>query len=151
MKKLLIACVALLWWFLLFSNTSTSVNASGVLKPNNGFVDAVWWPTKAVKDVNVIGDSQGQQDALVNVIKWWVNWVLWILALIALVFLMYGGFLMVISWWNEEQYKKWFTILRHWAIGLALIGVAWFVVSLVFWLINLAWDATVNQSAWTGS
>jgi phosphatidylglycerophosphate synthase len=73
---------------------------------------------------------------LINVIKGGVNWVLGILALIALIILLYGWFLMVTSAGNEEQYKKWRTILQHAAIGLMLIGVAWFIISIVFWLVN---------------
>jgi preprotein translocase subunit Sss1 len=31
-------------------------------------------------------------------------------------------------------------VLKNAAIGLAVIGVAWFIVSIVFWLINTAGD-----------
>ena len=89
-----------------------------------------------VKWVQVIGNDKGKDDALVNVIKWWVNWVLWILALIALIILMYGWFLMVTAAWDDEKYKKWWTILKHAAIWLILIGVAWFIISIIFWLVN---------------
>jgi len=150
MKKLFIACIGLLGCAVLFAPASAPADAS-VLKPNNGFVDEVNGPKQSTKEVNVIGSGRGQEDAVVNVIKWWINWVLWVLALIALIYLMYGGFMMVTSGGNEDQYKKWFTILRHGAIGLMLIGIAWFIVSIVFWLINLAGDATVNQGAWTDS
>ena len=81
-----------------------------------------------------------QDDALINVIKWWINWVLGILGLIALIILLYGGLLMVISAGEEEKYKKWRTILKHAAIGLAIIGVARFIVSIIFWLVNQATD-----------
>ena len=85
------------------------------------------------------------QDGFINVVKGFVNWSLWILALIALIILLYGGFLMVTSAGDEEKYKKWFTILRHAAIGLILIWVAWFILSLIFWVINLT-TSSANPS-----
>lgn len=44
---------------------------------------------------------------------------------------------MVTSAGDEDKYSKGFTILRHAAIGLILIGVAWFVISIVFRLVNI--------------
>jgi hypothetical protein len=66
-----------------------------------------------------------------------------VLGLIALIILLWGGFLMVTSAGNEERYNKGRTILQHAAIGLAIIGVAWFIVSIVFWLVNQAADGAV--------
>ena len=43
---------------------------------------------------------------------------------------------MVTSGGDDKKYEAGFTILKHAAIGLILIGVAWFVISLVFWLVN---------------
>jgi len=71
------------------------------------------------------------------VVKSAVNRVLGILALIALLFLMRGGFQMVTSGGDDEKYKAGFTILKHGATGLILIGVAWFVISIIFWLVQL--------------
>lgn len=88
-------------------------------------------------DVAVVWSGTGQQDSFVNVVKGAVNWILGILALIALLILLWGGFQMVTSAGNDEQYKKGFTILKHAATGLLLIGVAWFVVSIIFWLVNV--------------
>ena len=110
--------------------------AGPTLDPTNPFLDTK--DAGSAEDVAVIGakDGEAKEDALVNVIKWGINWVLGILALIALIVLMYGGFLMVTSAGEEERYKKWRTILKHAAIGLMLIGVARFIVSIIFWLVN---------------
>ena len=88
------------------------------------------------KQVNTLGTDTQQKDAFIDVVKWGVNRVLGILALIALIFLIYGGFQMVTSGGDDKKYEAGFTILKHAAIGLILIGVAWFVISLVFWLVN---------------
>ena len=43
---------------------------------------------------------------------------------------------MVTSAGEEDKYNSGFTILKYAAIGLILIGVAWFIVSGIFWLVN---------------
>lgn len=98
--------------------------------------------------VSVIGAGTGKNDSLITVVKNGINWVLGILALIALIILLWGGFQMVTAAGDEEKYKKGFTILKQAAIGLILIGIAWFVISIIFWLINLI--ATPAQDAGTG-
>jgi len=124
-----------------------TVDAWSPLKPNNPFIDdSDSW---SAEQVNVIWSSSGQKDAVVNVVRWYINRVLWVMGLIALLFLIYWWFLMVTSAWEEDKYTKWFTILKHAAVWLILIGTAWFVISIVFWLINL----TQKQSwaAWSQS
>lgn len=89
------------------------------------------------KNLQLVGAGEGQQDSLVNVVKGAINWILGILALVALLILLYGGFQMVTASGDEEKYKSGFTILKQAAMGLLLIGVAWFIVSIIFWLVNL--------------
>ena len=89
------------------------------------------------KDLAIVGSGTGQQDSFVNVVKGAINWILGILALIALLILLWGGFQMVTSAGDEEKYKSGFTILKHAATGLILIGIAWFIVSIIFWLVNI--------------
>jgi len=112
--------------------------------------DGDLWYDGEAEEVNLIWTDSQQQDAFVNVVKWWVNWVLGVLALIALLYLMWGWFQMVTSGGDDEAYGKWFTILKHGATGLILIGVAWFIISIVFWLVaQIANDTT--WPAWTES
>jgi preprotein translocase subunit Sss1 len=54
---------------------------------------------------------------------------------------------MVTFAWDEDKYTSGFTILKHAATGLILIGIAWFIVSIIFWLVNiLAKEATPDGS-----
>ena len=87
--------------------------------------------------VNVPGQTWLQQDSLIGSIQTFINRVLGILWLIALIILMWGGFQMVTAAGNEEKYNTWFTILKQAAIGLAFIGLAWLVVSIIFFLLGL--------------
>ena len=88
--------------------------------------------------LDVVGQGAGQGDAFVTVVRNFVNWMLGILALIALLVLLYGGFQMVTAAGNEDQYGQWFKILKQAAAGLAMIGIAWFVISIIFFVISLA-------------
>jgi hypothetical protein len=105
------------------------------------------WDVGAADNVSVLGTDAQKEDGLVNVVRWLVNRVLWIMWIIALIILMYGWFLMVTAAWDGEKYWKWFTILKHAAVWLILIGTAWFVASIIFRLINQTWDAA--GPAWT--
>lgn len=73
---------------------------------------------------------------LLTVVKNFINWMLGLLSLIALVVCLYGGFNMVTAAGDEAKYKKWFKILQQAAVGLAIIGLSWIIVSFVFYLIT---------------
>lgn len=129
MKKLLLALVAPLAAF-----TLVGMSFAQITNTQNPYTN----PTDPGDSTNVAspGTGKGQQDSFVNVVKGAINRVLGILALIALIILLYGWFMMVSSAGDEEQYKKGFTILKHAATGLLLIGIAWFIVSIIFRLVN---------------
>jgi len=71
-----------------------------------------------------------------GVIKTFINWVLGLLSLIALVVCLYGGFSMVTAAGDEAKYKKGFKILQQAAVGLAIIGLSWIIVSAIFRVIG---------------
>ena len=144
MKKLLGVCLAGV--FALFTVAPVWAQFT---TPNNPSLNPTAWGNS--QNVSVVGAGVGQQDAFVNVVKWAINWLLWILALIALVILLYGGFLMVTAAGNDDQYNKWFTILKHAAFGLVMIGIAWFIVSIIFWVINLVTTSSDGQPAGTAT
>ncbi len=105
----------------------------------NGFGQANYTNTVSVPGANTI--TQGNQigtDTLVSqIIQNAINRVLGILALIVLVLLLWGGFQMITAAGDEEKYGAGFTILKQAALGLVFIGLAWFVVSMIFFLIDL--------------
>ena len=86
--------------------------------------------------IAIAGTDGNPERSIEDVIKWFVNRTLGILWLVALLMLLYGWFKMVTAmWW--EWFSEWFSILKNAALGLVVIGVAWFVVSLVFFVLNL--------------
>jgi hypothetical protein len=57
------------------------------------------------------------------------------LATIALVICLWAGFQMVTAAGDDGKYKKGITILKQAGIGLVIIGLAWLIVSVIFWLV----------------
>ena len=103
--------------------------------------------------------SEGNEQSLtgsafLDTIKNAINWILGILATIALIVCLYGGFLMVTAAGDEKKYQKWLTVLKYAAVGLAIIGLSWLIVSIIFWFVgtlsgknqtNSSGDQTVNN------
>ncbi len=142
--RLLIICSTLFVWLQSFM-LPLSVEASLIDNATSPFSDS--WDVWAADNVSLIGTDSQKEDSLVNVVRWLVNWMLWIMWLVALLALVYWWFLMVTAAWDSEKYWKWFTILQHAAVWLILIGTAWFIASIIFRLINQAWDHA--WPAWT--
>jgi hypothetical protein len=84
----------------------------------------------------ITGKAQAGGQLLTS-LKKTINWLLGILATVAVVICLYGGFLMVTSAGDEKKYGKGLTVLKYAAIGLAIIGLSWIIVSAVFWFVNL--------------
>ena len=100
---------------------------------------------------NISSTSSDDQQSLtwsafLDTIKNAVNWILGILATIALVVCLYGGFLMVTAAGDEKKYQKWLSVLKYAAIGLAIIGLSWMIVSVIFWFVRNLWETTASDT-----
>jgi hypothetical protein len=73
---------------------------------------------------------------LITVIKNAINWILGFLATIALILCLWAGFQMVTATGDEKKYENGLKILKQAAIGLAIIGLSWIIVSAIFWIIR---------------
>jgi hypothetical protein len=105
----------------------------------------------ALKQINTTGIKDGdKEDWLLDVIRWVTNRVLWILGFIALVLALYGWFIMVTSAWDDDKYSNWRWILKSALIWLAIIWLAWFVVSIILWLIQNSGTEAAWTEWWTG-
>lgn len=69
-------------------------------------------------------------------VKALVNYALAIVGLVALLYVVYHGFLTLTAAGKDDQFSKWLEGMKYGAFALAGIGVARFVLSLVFWLIQ---------------
>ena len=99
----------------------------GGFAPNPGNNAGITW----------LGADVDQWENLVQVVRNAVNRVLGILGLIVLIILLYGGFQMVTAAGDEEKYNSGFKILKQAGIWLIFIWLAWFVVSIIFFLIGV--------------
>lgn len=97
-----------------------------------GSVDNIIWSNQWWQ----ISSFANAKNRVINIINVIMNYTLGLLALVALVYLMYHGFMMVTAAGDEERYNKWFAGIRYAAIALAGIGLSWFVVSLIFYIID---------------
>jgi hypothetical protein len=101
-----------------------------------------WWGDPSAERNYFSRDQDLTWSSLLDTIKNAVNWVLWILATVALVVCLYWGFCMVTAAGDEKKYSKWLSVLKYAAIGLAIIGLSWMIVSVIFWFVNNFWETT---------
>lgn len=130
-----------------FALGTIGVASSQFVRGTNSLLDPL--DSGETETLELVGAGTGQWDSFANVVRGFINWTLGILALIALIILLWGGFQMVTAAGDEEKYKKWFTILKQAAMWLAMIGVAWFIISLIFFVINITANGGVNTPGGT--
>jgi hypothetical protein len=66
-----------------------------------------------------------------------INWLLWILAFVALVYMLYCGFLVLLSWADDKNASKGKKGISTAAIALAWIWLSWLIISAMIWFINV--------------
>jgi predicted permease len=112
--------VSLLW----FSDTFAQWNSAGA-----GF----WVNAQNSAGLNwIAGAGSDQWDWLIGLVKSGINYALWFVSLIAFAMLIWWGYKMVASWWDEWAYKEGIKILKNAAIGIAFIAISWFLVTFIF-------------------
>lgn len=91
---------------------------------------------------NIIGSNQpigtfgNAKNRVINILNTIINYTLGLLAMVALVYLMYHGVLILTAAGDEERFNNGLQWIKYSAIALAGIGLSWFIVSLIFYLID---------------
>jgi len=131
---------------------------SMMLLPTFATVEQPTWEgfgsVKVITDdewIKLAGTEKDQDSNLIDVVKGFVNWTLGILWLIALVVLLRGGFQILIAAGDSDKVSNGWKIVKNALIGLAIIWVAWFIVSIIFFVINLLTVESVGTDAGTTS
>jgi len=139
-KILLTSCLVIAW----ISSIPTITLAKPTEKCN------AFWQKCHVEDINTIKtDDETVSDDLLDTIKKTINRILAILATVTLCVVMYWWFKMLTSGWDSKWYDAGWKILKNALIWLAIILLAWMIVSVVFWFVGTMSDDGQTQSAWT--
>lgn len=80
--------------------------------------------------------SWDNQWDLLEFISTILNYFLWLCAFIALIYLLYHGFMMVTASWSQDKFEKWMSGIKYWTIALIGIWVSWYIISLIFHLVE---------------
>lgn len=83
-----------------------------------------------------IESTQEARTKTADYVRALVNYALAAIWIVALLYLLYHGFLTATAGGNEEQEKKWREGIRYGAMALLGIAVAWFILSLVYRLLQ---------------
>lgn len=142
MKKLLLR-LAIFWAGLIWIIT---INTSTVSAQDNDCNKFGW--TCYVSKVWVIKTDEWPAPTLLTTIKRTINVILALLATIATLICIYAWFKMLTSGWDSKWYDDGLKILKNAAIGLAIIGLSWIIVSAVLRFVDTAteWKSIVESS-----
>lgn len=106
-----------------------------------------FWAKCHVSDIQTIHtEDEDVSSWLLDTIKNAINWCLWLLATVVLCFCIYWWFKMLTSGGDSKWYDAGWKILKNALIWLAIILLAWMIVSVVFWFVATLSDG--NQT-WT--
>jgi len=142
MKTIINKVLAIFWLIILWLSISPTA-----LAKDNGDCNK-FWEKCHVKDINDIHtDDREANDNLLTTLKNAVNWILGLLATIVLCFCIYGWFKMLTSGWDTKWYDAGWKILKNALLWLAIILLAWMIVSVIFWFVATLSDANQTQAS----
>ena len=109
----------------LFGDQETQVPycSDGGCGLNEGINEVSWWVTGLVTDRSL---SDYIQDIVV--------FLLGFLAVISVIYIIYAGFILLISWWDEEKLKSSRRIIFYVILWIILI---WLAYSIMTWVVSV--------------
>jgi len=106
-----------------------------------------YWAKCHVEDIDTFHtDDRTVTAGLLDTVKNAINRILWLLATITLCICLYGWFKMLSSWTDSKWYDAWWKVLKNALIWLAIILLAWMIVSVVFWFVSNVSDSNHTNS-----
>ena len=95
-----------------------------------------FWAKCHVSEINTIHTKdESANSGLLDTIRNAINWIMGILATVTLCFCLYAWFKMLTSWSDSKWYDSWMKVLKNALLWLAIILLAWMIVSAVFWFV----------------
>ncbi len=100
-----------------------------IIKISSALIEAIYWKTNCsnlssttcVNETNISGVSQ----IIVNIIDW-INGFVWIIVILAII---YTGFTVLISAWDEDKLKKAKTAILYIAIWLTILVINYLILT----------------------
>ena len=105
-----------------------------------------WWDCH-VEEINTVHTERHPDATLLDVIRNAINRCLGILATVVLCFCIYWWFQMLTSWADSKWYDNWRKVLKNALLWLAIILLAWMIVSVIFWFVATLSDANQTQAS----
>lgn len=115
--------------------TKTSYTIAGVVLGSLAHLNAFAGPTNTF-GVTKAGTTANtlENRTLPEAIQFYVNYLMTFLYLIAVLYALWGGFLILTAWGDDDKVSKGKTILIQWGIWLLVIWLAWTVVK---WILSI--------------
>ena len=100
------------------------------------------WTKSAIQEVDWIANadvssSENKKESMIDYISKWINYFLAFLWMIVIILIIKDGFIIITSAWDENKKKEAFTNLKNYAIAIVMIWVAFLIVNLIFYFVNV--------------
>ncbi len=103
-----------------------------IVADGDNTIDNIIWSNQD----DAVWSFANAKNRVINILNTIINYGLGLLALVALVYLIYHGIVMLTAWGDEERYNTGLGWIKYAAIALAGIGLSWFLISLIFYIID---------------
>jgi len=90
---------------------------------------------EGIKNDKASNSTQAQNNLLMY-IKTLVDYLLGFLAFAVLIYFLWWGYEMVTAAWDDNKYTWWLAKMKRGLIAIAGIGVSWYVISLIFYIVD---------------
>jgi len=96
---------------------------------------------EVVNNDHYIGGHLTALSNTLQIIRNIVNWALGMLALVALIYIIIQWFMILTAAGDDSKQKKWVAGIKRACLAIAWIGLSWFIVTFIFWIIR--WIASM--------
>lgn len=99
-----------------------------------------------ILDAGKIQNTDNAQQQTLALVRNVINYALGLISLIALAYMIYHGYLIVTAGWDNKQYDKGLSWIKTAGMAIWGIGLSWFIVSFIFYVLNqVGWSTTNTE------
>lgn len=119
-----------LWDWTAAANNGSAIDFGKIIK--NDAIDPTDSASEQIQEKLGINYAQAENQRATYYIQELINWFLAIVGLIALIVLVYGFYKMFFAKDNAEAFNDALALVKWALIALFVIGISWYVVSIMF-------------------